>query len=316
MTIKETSRLEYQSRINRVIDYIDTHLGETLSLQKIAAISHFSPFHFHRIFTFMTGETPLDYIQRIRIEKAASRLFDKKGTISEISYDYGFGSPSLFSRTFRKYFGMSPSEFRQIEKPVFSKNGTYFSKNGQWIRKKWKTISDKDSDFCRYNFKPEKFIFMEAKIEVKEMPEMQVIYCRHIGPFHLIGKAYEKVMKWAAPRGLFIPGESKTMTVTHDDPTITEIDKVRQSASIVVYKDVKTEGEIGKMKVPGGKYAVGRFEIGTEEFEKAWNSMCSWFIDSGYQQERGVTYELYHNDHTRHPQKKHIVDICIPVKPL
>ncbi|NDV97575.1 GyrI-like domain-containing protein, partial [Dysgonomonas sp. 521] len=55
---------------------------------------------------------------------------------------------------------------------------------------------------------------------------------------------------------------------------------------------------------------------GFADFEKAWNSMCNWFVESGYQQGDGCTYELYHNDYTTHPEQKHIVDICIPVKPL
>lgn len=71
MNIQDRSRIEYRSRINRVMDYIDQHLDQTLELKTIAEIANFSPFHFHRIFTFLIGETPIDYIQRIRVEKAA-----------------------------------------------------------------------------------------------------------------------------------------------------------------------------------------------------------------------------------------------------
>ena len=156
----------------------------------------------------------------------------------------------------------------------------------------------------------------QMKEEVKEMPEMKAIYCRHIGPFHLIGQAYAKLGQWATPRGLYTPNVTKTATVTHDDPSITDEDKIRQSACIIVDKEVKVEGEIGKMTIPGGQYAVGHFELGMDEFQKAWNTMCHWFTESGYQQGDGCAYELYHNDYTTHPQKKHIVDICIPVKPL
>ncbi|MFS2342377.1 GyrI-like domain-containing protein, partial [Bacteroides thetaiotaomicron] len=85
---------------------------------------------------------------------------------------------------------------------------------------------------------------------------------------------------------------------------------------IIVEGDVKGEGEIGNLVIPGGKYAVGHFELGTEDFEKAWNTMCKWFTESGYQQGDGCTYELYHNSHRTHPENKHIVDICIPIKPL
>ncbi|WP_291585996.1 GyrI-like domain-containing protein [Bacteroides sp.] len=57
------------------------------------------------------------------------------------------------------------------------------------------------------------------------------------------------------------------------------------------------------MIISGGKYAVGHFELRTDEFRKAWNPMCHWFIESGYQQGNGYTYELYHNNHSTHPEK-------------
>ena len=85
---------------------------------------------------------------------------------------------------------------------------------------------------------------------------------------------------------------------------------------MIVNSDVKVEGEIGKSTVPAGKYAVGHFEIKETEFEQAWNTMCSWLTESGYQPGEGYTYELYHNDYNEHPEHKFIVDICIPVKLL
>ena len=88
---------------------------------------------------------------------------------------------------------------------------------------------------------------METKIEVKEMPDMKAVYCRHMGAFKEIVKAYEKLIKWAEPRGLYIPNVTKSATVTHDDPSVTELSKVRQSACIIVEGDVKGEGEIGNM---------------------------------------------------------------------
>lgn len=315
MNIQERSRIEYRSRINRVMDYIDQHLDLPLELKTIADVANFSPFHFHRIFTFLIGETPIDYIQRLRVEKAAWKLRESEPKpITEIAYECGFGSISLFSRTFKKYFGMTPSQFIKTEKPIYSQSGKLFSKNGQMLRKNLKQDAPKEADLCIVE--SNQFYFMKANIEVKEMPEMKAVYVRHIGAFNQIGQAYEKLSKWAYPRGLYIPNVSKSVTVTHDDPSVTELDKVRQSACIIVEEDVKVDGEIGKLTIPGGKYAVGHFELGFADFEMAWNSMCNWFVESGYQQGDGWTYELYHNDYTTHPEQKHIVDICIPVKPL
>jgi AraC family transcriptional regulator len=67
-------REEYVARINRVIDYIESHLDERLSLERLAKVANFSPFHFHRIFGAMVGQTLNQFIARLRAEKAAMQL--------------------------------------------------------------------------------------------------------------------------------------------------------------------------------------------------------------------------------------------------
>lgn len=315
MDIKEQSKRIYIARINKVMDYVENNIDQAINLGDLAQIAHFSPYHFHRIFTFLTGETPGNFIQRIRIERAAQQVRDNKDRpISEIAYHCGFGSVSLFSRTFRKHFGMSAKEFRETEKAVFVRNGLRYSKNGQLLSKNNQLFTDFESQLCSVKLK--QIIMKDTKIEIKEMPEMQVVYCRHTGAFNQIGAAYGKLMQWAGPRGLLNFPKTKSLTVYHDDPAVTDIEKMRQSACITVEGDVKVDGKIGKMTVAGGKYAVGRFEIGVNEFEQAWNTICLWFTESGYEPGDGNTYELYHNDHTQHPEQKFILDICIPIKPL
>src|SRR5918994_4078300 len=68
------NRLEYEKRVNRVVDHVHAHLAEELSLPALARIAAFSPFHFHRVFKATTGETLFGFIQRLRIEKAAVAL--------------------------------------------------------------------------------------------------------------------------------------------------------------------------------------------------------------------------------------------------
>lgn len=315
ITTKERSKQEYTARINKVMDYVEKNIHNDIDLNSMAQVANFSPYHFHRIFTFLVGETPNSFLQRIRIEKAAQLLQDDDALlIAEIACKCGFNNISSFSRTFRKYFGMAAKNFREQEKAIFTNNGLQFSKNGKLLSKNSKPEVANDAQFCSVEFK--KLIIMDTKIEVKEMPEMKVIYCRHTGAFNQIYKAYEKLAKWAAPRGLLNFPETKSVSVYHDDPSVTAVDKVRQSACITIDEDVKVDGEIGKMIIESGKYAVGRFEIDETQFQQAWNTMCLWFTESGYQQGEGNTYELYHNNHNEHPERKFIVDICIPVKPL
>ncbi len=315
MTPQEQSRSEYLGRINRVMEYIDTHYNEPINLETMAAIAHFSPFHFHRIFSTMTGETLGDFFLRIRVEKSAQQLKDHPHkSISDIAFDCGFSSMALFSRTFSRHYGMSASTFRHSELPLMVKNGIYYSKNGQPLSKKSKIYIAANHELCPVNLK--QLIIMETKVMVKEIPDVQVIYCRHTGAFNQIGQAYERLMQFARPRGLLASPQAHTLTMYHDDPSVTEISKVRQSACLVVNRDVKTEGEIGKMTVKGGKFAVGHFEITETEFEQAWNTMCLWLSESGYEPREGSSFEYYYNDHTEHPERKFILDICIPVKVL
>lgn len=309
------SRREYIGRINKAMDFIESNLGRTLFLDEIAHAAHFSPFHFHRIFTALTGETVNQYVKRIRIEKAASMLINNpEWPVTEIAIKCGFSSNPVFCRAFREWYGQSAGTFRKQYASNGFTSGPALSKNGQQSGKDGQPHPDRQSYLCAVS--PLNESQMNANIQVKEMPALDLVYCRHTGPFDQIGLAYEKLMRWAGPRGLMAAPDLKTVTVYHDDPKVTAIEKVRQSACITVRGDVKTSGEFGKMTVDAGKYAVGRFEIGVEGFAMAWDQMCNWFADSGYQPGEGYSYELYHNDHREHPEQKFILDICIPVIPL
>lgn len=314
MDVQEVSRQEYTARINRVMDYISDNLDKQIDLSTMAEIASFSPYHFHRIFTYILNETPNNFVSRLRLEKSAQILQDNpKVTIGDVASSCGFVNISSFSRAFKQYFGVSAKEFRTQGKAVYIKNGIRYSKNCKVISKIGKNKQDVNPQFCSVELK--QILIMDTKIEVKQMPELNLIYCRHMGAFDKIGQAYEKLFKWAGPRGL-VNNTSKTVTVYHDDPSITSVDKVRQDASLIVEQDVKVEGEIGKSTLKSGKYAVGRFEIKETEFEEAWNTMCSWLTESGYQPGDACSYELYHNDYNEHPEHRFVVDICIPVKPL
>jgi len=308
---------EYRARINRVMDYIDSHIDQPADLAVLARVAHFSPYHFHRIFTVMTGETPNHFLLRLRVEKAARWLKESRHVpVSEVAVLCGFNDSSTFCRAFKKHFGLTPTAFRQSEKGLFALDGHYYSKNGQWVRKKYQSPETGNPELHGVEFKLK--VMKNTPIEIKEMPEMNVVYVRHVGEFKGVQKAYEKLFRWAGPRGLLnFPG-TKVLGVYHDDPAVTELEKVRQSACLTVTGEVKVDGEIGRMTIPGGKFAVGHFDIDETEFEAAWNTMCLWFSGSGYEPADGISYELYYNHASQEdPQyKRFVFDICMPVKPL
>ena len=162
---------------------------------------------------------------------------------------------------------------------------------------------------------------MQANVEVKDLSRMHVAYVRHIGPYkgdeELFARLFNKLMTWAGPRGLLQFPETKVLAVYHDDPDITDESRLRTDACISVPADTTVDGEIGKMTIPGGKYAVAHFEIRPDQYEDAWNAVfAGWLPESGYQPDDRLCYEMYLNDPKEHPEGRCIVDICVPVKPL
>lgn len=315
-------RAEYQARINRVIDHIEENLGRDLSLEELARVACFSPYHFHRIFRALVGEPLSQFVRRIRLERAAGQLASQPHKpVTDIALDLGFSGSAAFSRAFKDWFGRSASEWRETAlRSAPSKKRKQKSKPGKTDRKPRKDdrSSSAYSDgvihrYRRMNMNDK----LKFDVEVKDLPELVVAYVRHIGPFPGIKGAFEKLTSWAGPRGLIRVPESKFLAVYHDNPDITDEAKLRSSACLTVPAGTPVAGEVGTMTIPGGRFAVARFEVADGEFGEAWNAFYGrWLPESGFQPDDRMCYEVYLNDFRTHPQRKHIINICMPVKPL
>jgi AraC family transcriptional regulator len=273
----------------------------------------------------MTGEPLNQFIQRLRIEKAARQLSDNpKKSITVIALDCGFSGSAPFARAFKDYFCMSASEWRkQINEK--SKIGKPKSKNSQTNSKTGKASGWKDDYIKGVTFNITRRKNMKSKstlqVQVRELPDRPVAYVRHIGPYKgddkLFRGLFHQLMSWAGPRDLLKFPETQILIVYHDNPEITEDQKLRTSVCITVPPETKTDGVIGSMTVPAGKYACARFELLPHEYQQAWDTLCGeWLPDSGYQPDDRPCFEWCLNNPDEHPEHKHIVDICIPVRPL
>src|SRR6185436_20700588 len=102
----------YRERMLAVLVHIQEHLDDPLPLEELADVAHFSPFHFHRIFRGMVGESVKEHVRRLRLERAAHRLRFTGEPVTEIALDAGYQTHESFTRAFGAMFGESPSEFR------------------------------------------------------------------------------------------------------------------------------------------------------------------------------------------------------------
>ncbi len=316
---KHTTR-EYISRINRVIDFVELHINQSYTLADLAGIANFSKFHFSRIFQALTGESPFQFILRIKLQKAASYLCNNPDmTISDIAYNCGFSDISIFSRNFKGQFGSSPTEYRISKKQAQSNLSQTEGKKDQTDSNLQQARDGISIYFCsntntikwRTNMK------LNKNVEVKNLPAMTVAYIRYTGSYQGNEKPFEtlfnKLFTWAGPRKLLGP-QSKAIVVYHDDPNVTDPEKQRMSVAVTVSAGTKTEGEFGNMEIAAGNYVVARFELTSADFTEAWTWLYgTWFPSSGYQPDDGPCFEMYagqpHNG-------KITVDICVPVKPI
>lgn len=163
---------------------------------------------------------------------------------------------------------------------------------------------------------------LSPEVEIRDIPEMNFAYIRHVGPFienqELFQILFTKVFAWATPKGLVNFPSTRTLTVFHDNPDTTDADKTRISVGITVPEGTKTGGEISDMTIGGGKFAVAKFEIDPDQYKQAWDTVSEkWMPQSEFRPDMDdrLCFEVYQNDPKEQLEGKHIVEICIPVKP-
>jgi len=303
----ELRRREYIGRINRVMDYIRKNISGDLRLETLASVANFSPFHFHRLFSAMVGETLNGYIRRLRAQKAASHLiYHPRMSITQIATACGYSSPSAFAREFRRTFGMSASQFRAggVDSICIMRDAL---RGGDDASERTQV-----ADGGRKTWSP-----MVFSVEAKRLPELHVAYVRHTGRYNQIGGAFERLMRWAGPRGLLQFPHTQVLAIYYENPDVTPEAKLRSDACITVRPGIRIEGDVGIMNVPGGLFAVAHAEIDEAQYAEAWDRLLGeWMPESGYVPDDRLCYELYLNDPAKHPENKHIIDICEPVRPL
>jgi transcriptional regulator GlxA family with amidase domain len=100
-------------QFRRVVDYMDQHLQEDVTLEQLSGVAGFSPFHFQRAFKRQTGATPQGYLLRMRVQRAKNMLFGTSRPLAQIAQSVGYGTSQAFARAFSRAESMTPAEFRR-----------------------------------------------------------------------------------------------------------------------------------------------------------------------------------------------------------
>ncbi len=295
------------ARVEKVVNYIETNLTDNLSLAKLASVAAVSPFHFHRIFSQITGETTHEFVQRKRIERIASRLLKVPNTsIKDLSMHYGFDNAVTFSRAFKKFYGISASALRK----------TAPQKAQRLIRKRSKIGKDQFTigQYLEQVDQGLNWISEHGSVMTKEINDLKIAYIRNRGPFESIDPCFEALAQWAKSYSLFDNEKSKWILIVHDNPDISDSSKMMLSAGLLIDEEYPVDNGINLMTIPAGRFLVGKLSIREEEFKYAWDCMSSILLSGNYVLRDGYFFEVFLTNSLFISGQKHEVELFLPIE--
>lgn len=278
--MRATTLGEYQQRLARVVEHIERDLSAALTVEELARIAMFSPFHFHRVFRGMVGETVKAYVKRLRLERAAFSLNYTDRSVTDVAFDAGYESHEAFTRAFRTRFGCAPRDFQKSETGAQSRA-----------------------------FVPEQ---PDCEVAIKNIPDLRVAYVRSVGPWESIAEAYRKLYGFVSEQGIAVEGGA--LGISYDDPVVTDSAKLRFDAAAPVPEGVTGRGDVKIRVVKGGPHAVVRYRGPYLDMHASYVELVGrWFPRSGREPADAGCLEFYLNDVHSTPPADLLTDICVPI---
>jgi len=272
--------LDYVQRVNRAIDYIVSRLDEPLPLETVAKVAHFSPFHFHRVFKSLMGETLNDFTKRVRLERALQMLSHHPGrSLTEIALACGFGSSSDFSRSFKQRYGVPPSA---IDLPSFRDER----------RKELERLgADAGAPHLLTRLprgeNPDGFA-----ATLRTLPPRRVAYLRVLDPYRpdVVVNAAGRLMEWAERAGV---ADNQWLGYMWEDPEIVPLKDCRYDVAVVA-DDFEPGGEVGAYDFPAMQVAEIEIRGGIDLEMRAIDWIFgTWLPSSGYVPDNQPAFEAW-----------------------
>jgi len=271
----------YSDRIQRVVEYLGEHLDETLDLESIARVAHFSPYHFHRIYRGLLGETVSDTVRRLRLQRSAIDLLDPNRNIDRIARRAGYASQAAFTRAFHAVYGEAPARYRGALRTAQLEQAS----------------------------NPEMY-----RVEHVVLPKLRVAAIHHRGDYRLTSRAFERLMTVAATTGL-LRQTTRTIGIYRDDPASVPQDELRSTACITVPDEWAPSGELVEAYVEGGRYARIIHTGPYPELRTAYDWLYqTWLPRSGQEPRDLPCLEEYLNDPREVSAKDLETAVMMPVQ--
>lgn len=289
--MKTETQSFYQTAVERTVGRITETLDEALDLAALARAAALSPFHFHRVFRGMVGETPLEMHRRLRLERAATRLLESEDGVTTIAFEAGYETHEAFTRSFHQAYGTSPSAFRQGAAP----RGPGCARPAQV-----ELAAPSGIHFCREKTKDQTIQFVAGEsimnITIENMPELRVATVHHVGPYQRISEAFNRLGQIAGPAGLLQFPDVSMLAIYYDDPETTPTDQLQSDAGVTVPEGVNLPDELAEKRLPAGRYARTTHVGPYTQLGDTWaRFMGEWLPKSGHRVGPGSSYELYRN---------------------
>jgi AraC family transcriptional regulator len=284
----------YHARMQRVLDHIDRHLDEDLSLAALSAVAAFSMHHFHRQFSATFGVSAHRYVQLARLERASYRLaFRDDATVTKIALDAGYGAPDAFARAFRECVGQSPSSFRKC--PDWEPWRAAFGPLTRARRGRMTRFSIDD-------------------VQVREFPATPVAVMTHRGDPARVYETVQRFIAWRRRAGLG-PKVAATFTVFHCDPRSTPPEAFHLDLCAATDRPIAANDfgvEAGRL--PGGRCAVLRIIGASENLEApALFLYRDWLPASGEETRDFPLFCQRHGLSPEVPEHERVTDLFLPI---
>lgn len=290
----------YLQRINLVMNYIRENLTEDLSVNALAQVACFSPFHFHRIFTMLVGETVNQCVNRLRMERAAALLrASPQMSILQAALDCGFNSASTFSRMFKKHYGHSPRSWNRQAPLKDSKNDQVFEAFPEYTGA---MLSDVDKQ-------------VEFAVNVRSLPAQTIAYLRVVNSYvpERTMQGYQRLIDWYCARGGDF-AQTRLYGMSQDDPDVTDLALCCFDWCLTVPADWQGEGEISTRFFPACEIAYIYCPGDIFQVDRAWQYLFRyWLPRSRYQPDNLPAMEIYHRQPAEMGWLTYDLECAIPI---